>query len=248
MPGWNNGRKKYCFKSCGYNALFSGSKLADRCQQDNFSREIPIMKSILKAAAISAALISSSAFALVVSVTNNTYFSVDDASAPVTYAVAAAGNVTDVNITINFSKCDDPAPAAAATACPSNGEEYASEIYFQLTGANGTTINLLASSTYNSGASSGGFYTLTFDDSASGAPSTTLTSGAFLPAAALSILNGQAAAGNWVLTVGDTTGADPLTHFSSTITITTDRDNPAPAPAAIALLGLGLVAIRRLRK
>lgn len=206
------------------------------------------MNSILKAAAISAALISSSAFALVVNVTNSSYFSVDNASAPVTYAVAAAGNVTDVNITINFSKCDDPAPAAAATACPSNAEEFANEIFFRLTGPNGTVINLLAAGTYDLGASSGGFYTLTFDDAAGGAPSTTLTSGAFLPAAALSILNGQAAAGNWVLTVGDSVGSDPLTHFSSTITITTDRDNPAPAPAAIALLGLGLVAIRRLRK
>jgi hypothetical protein len=206
------------------------------------------MKSILKAAALSAALISSSAFALVVSVTDSTYFSVDASSAPVTYAVAAAGNVIDVNITINFSKCDDPAPAITGTACPSAGEEFANEIYFQLTGANGTVINLLASNTYDAGASSGGFYTLTFDDAASGAPSTTLTSGTFLPAAALSLLNGQAAAGNWVLTVGDSVGSDPLTHFSSTLTITTDRDNPAPAPAAIALLGLGLVAIRRLRK
>jgi MYXO-CTERM domain-containing protein len=206
------------------------------------------MKSILKAAAISAALISSSAFALVVGVTDSTTFSVDGFSAPVTYAVAAAGTVTDVNITINFSKCDDPAPATAGAACLSLGEEYANEIYFQLTGANGTVINLLASGTYNRSVSSGGFYTLTFDDAASGAPSTTLASGTFLPFAALSILNGQAAAGNWVLTVGDTTGADPLTHFRSTLTITTDQDNPAPAPAAMALLGLGLAAIRRLRK
>jgi hypothetical protein len=215
--------------------------------QDNIFEGTP-MKSILKAATFSAALFSSAAFAVVVSVTDTTYFSVDNTSGPVTYAVAAAGNVTDVNITINFAKCDDPAPVVAGTACPSDGSEFANEIFFQLTGPNGTVINLLTANTYSNGASVGGFYTLTFDDAALSAPTTALTSGSFLPAAALSTLNGQLATGNWTLTVGDDTGADPLTHFSSTITITTDADNAVPAPVGIALLGLGLIAIRRLRK
>jgi MYXO-CTERM domain-containing protein len=206
------------------------------------------MKLISNIAAIGAALLSASAFAVVVNVSDSTYFSVDASSAPVTYAVVAPGNVTNVTIGIKFSKCDDPAPVVGGAGCDSTGEEYANEIYFQLTGPNGTVIDLMLAGFYDSINSVGGSYSIIFDAAAAGLPTTTLSSGTFLPAASLAALNGQAATGNWVLTVGDSTGSDPLTHFSSIINITTDADNPAPAPAAFALLGLGFVAMRRLRK
>jgi len=91
---------------------------------------------------------------------------------------------------------------------------------------------------------------VTFDDQAADAAGPVMTDGGFRPEEALSALNGEHALGDWILGMGDSFGADPLSYFSATLTINGGDNVAVPAPASLALLlaGLGVIGVTRRRQ
>ena len=175
--------------------------------------------------------------------TNSTFGSFDNSSGTRTFNIAG-GSILDVNISIDFAKCDDPALNAASTACIGGGFSFSREIEFILESAQGTLVNLIVQDTY-SGSTPGARYVIDFDDEAANAVGgPVLASGAFRPVGLLSAFDGENSAGVWTLRIRDTVGLDPLTFFSATLNV----EIPEPgtlALAGLALAGLGLGAARR---
>ena len=182
-----------------------------------------------------------------VTATNSDFGSVDGSgegpgSLTRTFAISGAGVVTDVDILIDFSKCGGPAPDPTDTRCLGTGPSFNSEIVFQLTSPNGTTVNLVTpfddeteSSTYT-GQTPGARVTVTFDDETPvqvGGQS--LQFGRFQPAdvdvGGLAALNGPVPDGLWTLTVQDTAGGDPLQFYSATLCI----NEPCPAITSLII-------------
>ena len=175
--------------------------------------------------------------------TDTTFGSFDSSSGTRTLALGA-GLVTDVNILIDFAKCDDPSIGPDGTACIGTGFSFDSEIVFRLTSPGGTTVNLVNAGTYSGSSPGAGRVSVGLDDEASTAVGGPLvTSGWFIPVSALSAFDGQSALGNWTLFIQDTVGADRLDYFRSTISVTT-----VPEPGSMALIGLGLLGLAAARK
>jgi len=173
---------------------------------------------------------------------NNTFGTADSSFFDRTINIVGAGTVKDVNITIDFAKCDDPALQVGGT-CPAGGFSFNREIEFQLI-KGATVVNLVVQDTY-SGQTPGARVVVTFDDEAASAVGgATLQNGSFRPVGLLSAFDGASAAGAWTLRIRDTVFADPLSFFSATLNVTV----PEPGTfglAGLALLGLGAAARRR---
>jgi hypothetical protein len=204
-------------------------------------------------ALLAGAVIAQAGLAAAASFTNSTFASVDASSTTRTVSATGAGTVTDVNITIDFSKCDDPAPGPADTGCTVDGFSFNREIHFRLESPEGTQVELVVLNTY-SGQTPGDRVVVGFDDEAStvvGGP--VLLDGAFQPVGSLSDFDGENSEGTWTLLVEDTTGADPLQFYSFTLCINEAgecvvADARVPAPAALFLVGLGLTALGVIRR
>ena len=181
--------------------------------------------------------------AAIVSDTNSTFGSFDASSGTRTFNLVG-NSIIDVNISIDFAKCDDPVLNATSTACIGGGFSFNREIEFILQSPTGTLVNLVLQDTYD-GQTPGARVVVDFDDEA-GAPvgGAVLLSGAFRPVGLLSAFDGENATGVWTLRIRDTVGLDPLTFFSATLNV----EIPEPgslALAGLALAGLGLGAARR---
>jgi hypothetical protein len=163
-------------------------------------------------------------------------------------AVTAHGTIRDVDLTIDFAKCDDPGTNASGQ-CAGIGKPFNNEIVFRLQGPKGQWVSLVERNTYTSATPGPGLgrIQLTFDDEAATQVGGVLAPGSFRPLQALSAFDGMDMFGTWNLFVQDTGAGDPLEFFGATLDVDFDRSQ-VPEPASAAIVGLGLVAMAALRR
>ena len=168
----------------------------------------------------------------------------------------AGESITDVDIWIDFAKCNDPGIlVSSGTVCPP-GEEFANEIFFYLLSPSSLPVGLVFSGSYSRFLSVGGRYMVAFDDSATSPVGPVLMNGIFQPSTPLALFNFSGSPfGTWNLFAGDSVIFDPLTYFSACLRVTTNGTGPGggpdcpgltsipePGPLPLALMGLTAIA------
>ncbi|WP_144717647.1 LPXTG cell wall anchor domain-containing protein [Agrococcus jejuensis] len=150
-----------------------------------------------------------------------------------TIPIVGDGAVDDVTITVDFSKTD------GSCAAPASGNAFHQEIRLALVSPGGTTVDLVSygSYTYESGVS-GRSASITFDDdAATQVGGTEPVSGTFRPAQSLSAFDGQPAAGDWTVILGDGFPADPLCFTQAALTVVTGVPTLADATLPSGIVG-----------
>jgi hypothetical protein len=216
------------------------------------------------------AALSISASAGVIPATGG-YEVIDGTTVTRTFNVTERGTITDLNLTVEFSKCDDPAIGPTGTACLGRGKGYEDEFSFRLVGPDGREVSVIDPyKSYNPSTKAPGRVTVTYDDEAMH-KTNQLESGSFIGENPLSLFDGMDMFGEWTLFMQDYGYGDPLEFFSSNLGIAYDPiavppppfvpvpdpvplppviDNPSqvPEPAAPLLLGLGIMGIIAVRR
>ncbi|MCD2515845.1 PEP-CTERM sorting domain-containing protein [Massilia sp. G4R7] len=183
-------------------------------------------------------------------VTDTTYRDYDKSFGYVSFNVTSHGTINDVNVAVEFSKCDNPYIDPEGSRCIGQGTPFENEIVMRLIGPDGRVVNLIEEDTFDQGDTAGiGRITMTFTDEGQ-ALGKRVQAGAFRPLGQLSMFDGMDMFGEWRLYVEDTFGSDPLEVFSSSLIFNSVEPPPAdvPEPGSLAVFGAGMFALGALRR
>jgi len=204
------------------------------------------MKAIVSQLAGAAMLLATGAAQAELVVTDKTYRDFDGTFGYVSFDVTTHGAIKDLNVAIEFSKCDNPYIEAGGTACISRDRPFESEIVMRLIGPDGREVSLVELDTFDVGDSGVGRVTMTFDDEGQ-ALGRRVQAGTFRPVGQLSTFDGMDMFGEWQLYFQDLARRDPLEVFSSSL-IFNQLEAEVPEPGSLAMFGAGLFALGALRR
>ncbi|MFC5479582.1 PEP-CTERM sorting domain-containing protein [Massilia suwonensis] len=199
-------------------------------------------------AAFMFAIVTCASASATVVATNNDYSVVDGREVTRSLNVTERGTIRDVNISVEFSKCDDPPIGPNGVACRGAGTPFNDEFTIVLIAPDGREVTLVAPfETYSVGRVGPGREFVVFDDEAARAAGPNIELGLFRPAEMLSLFDGMNLYGRWTLYLQDFIPGDPLEFYSASLDIDFEPA-PVPEPATLAMLGLGLAGMGAARR
>jgi len=183
-------------------------------------------------------------------VSDTTYRDFDGSFGYVAFNVGTHELINDLNVAIEFSKCDNPYLEQYSYRCLSSDSPMESEIVIHLIGPDGRLVRLVNANTFDEGDTGGaGRIELTFDDQGE-ALGRRVQVGVFRPVEALSAFNGMDMFGEWRLYFQDTRARDPFEVYSSHLIFNARAEPPVdvPEPGSVAVFGAGLLGLAFLRR